>query len=266
MSDVVPLRQPDRGPAARREQVRRRVLAEGFARIDDLAREFDVSLMTMHRDLDGLAAEGWLTKIRGAATANPSALLEAGVRERSAALRNEKVAIAEVAANSLRQGQTIFLDDSTTALALVPYLVAHAPITVASNFVPVLTALADVPEVELHVLGGQYFRTQEACFGMQTVDAIAQLRADVFFMSTTAVNHGSCYHRSEWTVMVRKAFMAAAARSILLVDHAKFGRTAPHLMCSLDKFDTVITDAGIDPEDLRALRIVNHDVIVADVD
>ena len=267
MSDVVPLRQTDRnGPAARREQVRQHVLAEGFARIDDLAREFDVSLMTMHRDLDGLAAEGWLTKIRGAATANPSALLEAGVRERSAALRNEKVAIADLAAASLRQGQTVFLDDSTTALALVPHLIAHAPITVASNFIPVLTALADVREIELHVLGGQYFPTQEACFGMQTVQSIGQLRADTFFMSTTAVNHGSCYHRSEWTVMVRKAFMAASARSVLLVDHAKFGRTAPHLMCSLDEFDEVITDAGIDGEELDALRAVNHNVAVAEVE
>ena len=60
--------------------------------------------------------------------------------------------------------------------------------------------------------------------------------------------------------------MAASARSVLLVDHAKFGRTAPHLMCSLDKFDEVITDAGIDGEELEALRVVNHNVAVAEVE
>lgn len=264
MSDSGALRDLDGGgPAARREDVRRRVLAEGFARIDELAREFDVSLMTMHRDLDALAAAGWLTKIRGAATANPSALLEAGVRDRSGAMRREKAAIAAVAAGTLQHGQTVFLDDSTTAMALLPHLPGHGPITVATNFLPIITALAGVPEVELHVLGGQYQRTQEATFGMQTVEAIGQLRADVFFMSTTAVNGGRCFHRSEATVMVRKAFMAAAARSVLLVDHAKFGRPAPHLLCGLDRFDTVITDDGIDTQDLRELRETNADVVVA---
>jgi DeoR/GlpR family transcriptional regulator of sugar metabolism len=267
VSEIVPLRGGDRsGPASRRDAVRRRVLADGFARIDALARDYDVSVMTMHRDLDVLAAEGWLTKIRGAATANPSALLEAGVRERMAAQRTEKGAIAGVAAGMLGHGQTIFVDDSTTVLALAPHLIAHAPITVATNFIPVLTALADAPDVELHVLGGRYYRTQEACFGLQTVEAIRQLRADLFFMSTTGITAGRCYHRSEITIMVKRAFMNAAARSVLLVDHAKFGRPGPHLLCGLEAYDAVITDDGVDPEDLAELRAHCAEVLVAHVD
>ncbi len=61
-------------PADRREQVRRLVLSTGFARTEELARQLGVSVMTVHRDLDVLATEDWLTKIRGGATANPSAL------------------------------------------------------------------------------------------------------------------------------------------------------------------------------------------------
>ncbi len=252
---VEPSAREDRNaPGHRRDRVRARVLEEGFARIDDLAREFGVSVMTMHRDLDALAEDGWLTKIRGGATANPSALLEAGVRERSAALRTEKQTIAARAAGLLRHGQTIFLDDSTTAMALVPHIVARAPITVATNFIPVVTALSGASDVELIVLGGQYYSTPEACFGMQTLDAIRQLRADLFFMSTTGVNNGCCYHRSEVTTMARRAFMECAARNVLLVDHAKFGRPAPHLLCPVSTFDLVITDASIDPEDLAELR------------
>ena len=51
------------------------MLAEGFARVEDLAHELGVSAMTVHRDLDALEAEGWLIKIRGGATANPSAVM-----------------------------------------------------------------------------------------------------------------------------------------------------------------------------------------------
>ncbi len=263
MTDAAPLGSVERGPVARREHVRRRVLAEGFARVEDLAREFDVSLMTMHRDLDALELEGWLTKIRGGATANPSALVEAGVRERIAAMRSEKDAIAELAAGMLTHGQTIFLDDSTTALGLVPYLVAHPPMTVATNFLPAVAALGDSPDLELHLLGGHYHPRQEACQGLQTVEAIKSMHADIFFMSTTAVNEGKCLHRSEPTVMVRQAFLQNSARTVLLVDHAKFGRPAPHVLCDVSDFDTVITDDGIDPDDLADLRARSADVQVA---
>lgn len=254
----------DRSPLlTRREAVRARILTEGFARIDDLAREFDVSLMTMHRDLDALASEGWITKIRGGATANPSALLETGVRERAAAQRAEKAAIAKAGAALLGRGQTIFLDDSTTALALLPHVIAHAPITVASNFLPVVSELAGAPGVELHVLGGQYNPVLEACSGLQTVDAISRLRADLFFMSTTGLTAGRCYHRSEATIMIRNAFLASSAKAVLLVDHAKLGRPAPHLLCSVERFDTVITDDGIDAEDLTDLQSRCPDLRVA---
>lgn len=264
MSDIATERQRH-GPAARREQVRRRVLADGFARLDDLARMFHVSLMTMHRDVDALEADGWLTKIRGGATANPSALVEAGVRERMAALHAEKAAICALAAGILRHGQTVFLDDSTTALGLVSWLAAHQPITLATNFLPVVEALDDAAAVELHLLGGQYHPRSQACFGRQTVEAITRLRADVFFMSTTAVLDGACLHRSEDTVMVRRAFLDNASRRVLLVDHAKFGRHAPHVLCRVEEFDVVITDDGIDPQDLADLRARCADVRVAEV-
>jgi len=240
------------------------VLREGFTRIDDLVRTLDVSPMTVHRDLDALAQQGWLTKTRGGATANPSALVEAGVRDRAAALHAEKTAIGAAAAAMLGPGQAIFIDDSTTALTLVPHLAEHAPITVATNFLPVLTDLAGIPGVQVIVLGGTYFPLQEACFGLQTAEAIRALRADILFTSTTAVAQRACYDRSELTVLVKRTFMECSARTVLLVDHAKFGRPSPHLLCAVDAFDVVITDDNIDPVELTDLQQLDVDVLVAD--
>ena len=247
-------------PPERREQMRRHVIGEGFVRIDELARSFGISLMTVHRDLDALQEEGWLTKIRGGATANPSALTKAGVGQRTTTMGREKEQIARAAARHLGAGQTVFIDDSTTAYALLPHLIAAAPITVATNFLPAVRELGAAPGVEVIALGGSYHPLQEACFGLATVDAIQRLHADVLFMSTTAVNRGLCLHRSEITVMVKQAFIASAARTVLLADHAKFGRPAPHLLCPVDAFDLVVVDAGIDPEELDELRL--RDVVV----
>ena len=257
---------PDRhDPAGRREQIRRRVLSHGVARVEELARDLEVSVMTIHRDLDALQSDGWLTKIRGGATANPSALRDAGVADRMAAMHPEKEAVAAHAARLLSHGQTVFLDDSTTALSLVPYIAAHPPITVATNFLPAVRALGGLPGVDLHVLGGEYHRHQEACFGLATVDAVAALRADLLFMSTTALTGGRCLHRSEATVAVRRALLGCATRKVLLVDHAKLGRPCPHVLCGIEEFDLVVVDDGIDAEALAELRERNPATEVAGV-
>ena len=114
------------------------------------------------------------------------------------------------------------------------------------------------------MLGGQYSPLREACFGLQTAEAIRALRADILFTSTTAVNQRACYNHSEITVLVKRAFMACSARTVLLVDHAKFGRPSPHLLCPIDAFDVVITDDNVDPVELADLRQLDIDVLVAE--
>ncbi len=250
-------------PAERREHIRTLVLRDGFARIDDLTRALGVSLMTVHRDLDALAQLGYLTKIRGGATANPNALLESGVAERRVSMQAEKRAVAAAAAEMLAPGQTVFLDDSTTAMALVPHLIAHAPITVATNFLPVATALAGAAGVELIVLGGVYHPVPEACFGSRMTEHVAHLHADLAFMSTTGITDGACYHRSEITVTSREAFLRNASRSVLLADHAKFGRHATHLLARLTDFDVVIVDDRLDEDEAHRLRAAGVNLVLA---
>lgn len=253
----------ERGPAARRRRVRERVLGEGYAGLEDLAREHDVSLMTMHRDLDALQAEGWLVKIRGGATANPGALVEAGVAQRQGSMQREKAAVAREAASMVSPGQTVFLDDSTTVLAMVEHLRQRPPMVVGTNFLTAVEQLGELAGTEVVLFGGAVHRQQESCLGMHTLAAIERLHADLLFMSTTAISGGRLLHRSEATVTVRQAFMANSAHSVLLVDHAKFGRPAPHVLCRVADFDTVVVDEGVDEADLAELREVCDDVRVA---
>lgn len=252
-----------RGPVARRALVRAHVLTEGYARLEDLAGRFEVSVMTMHRDLDALEREGWLVKIRGGATANPGALVEAGVAERRSSMQREKRAIAAEAATLLAPGQTVFLDDSSTVLAMVDHLRKQPPMVLGTNFLAVVAALQDLAGTEVLLFGGSYSALQDSCHGMHAVAAIERVHADVFFMSTTAITDGQLLHRSEDTVTLRRAFMAHAAHNVLLVDHAKFGRRAPHVLCDVSDFDTVVVDAGIEDDDLALLRERCADVRVA---
>jgi DeoR/GlpR family transcriptional regulator of sugar metabolism len=262
VEDPAPRRR--QGHDERRESIRSRVVDEGFVRIEELAADLEVNPMTIRRDLDFLQGQGWLRKVRGGATAQPSSVHHGDVRHRSRAMAAEKEQLARCALGAVRPGQALMLDDSTSAHALAALLPERAPLTVITNFLPILQTLAGSPGIDLICLGGAYYPAYEAFLGLRTVDGIASLHADHLFMSTTAVTRGHCYHQSQETVHVKRALMQACDRRTLLVDHTKFTRRGLHQLAPLTAFDRVVVDAGTTPAQLAGLRDLGVDVRVAE--
>jgi DeoR/GlpR family transcriptional regulator of sugar metabolism len=253
----------------RLEQIRRRVLEEGFLRIEALAEAHDVSAMTIHRDLDELERQGWVEKVRGGATARAGARYHGSVRQRMTEMTAEKEALARAAVELVEPGSSVFLDESTTALHTARLLAGRAPVTVITHFLSAIQVLAGQPNLELIALGGSYQPAYDAFFGKATTDAIRPLHADLLLMSTTAIADGVCRHETMETVRVKHELMQAAARRILLVDHAKFGRRALHQLAPLTSFDLVLVDDGVDAavlEDLRERGVAFEVVPVAQED
>ncbi|NLU68679.1 DeoR/GlpR family DNA-binding transcription regulator [Streptomyces sp. HNM0574] len=239
---------------ARRQWIRETVAARGFVRAGELAESAGVSLMTVHRDLDALQSQGWLRKVRGGATGMPSARFHGSVAARTAAMPRTKELLAREAAGILTPGQTVLLDDSTTCLPLTRLLAERAPLTVLTNSLPALTALAREPGISVIGLGGSYFPAYDAFMGLHTAESVAAYRADVLFLSTTAVTGGRCYHTSPETVQVKRAMLRAAGRKVLLADHTKFTRDGLYALAPLTDFDLLVTDDGLPEAEVRSVR------------
>ncbi|AEF41336.1 DeoR/GlpR family DNA-binding transcription regulator [Hoyosella subflava] len=246
--------EPSTTQEERRNRIRERVTSEGFARAREFADEFSVSLMTIHRDLDVLQAQGWLRKVRGGATSVPSAVFHGNVNERMAAKSDIKQALAKAALELVVPGQTIMIDESTTCLHLAQYLPDRTPLTLITNFQPLIAMHAATPGITLIALGGEYFPAYEAFLGLYTAEGVAKVRADTLFMSTTAISRGRCYHQSQETVQVKRGMLQASSRRILLVDHTKFRREGLYALTSLNEFDLVISDDGLPLGEQRAIR------------
>lgn len=256
------------GKAESRQAQRHRLLTEavvtaGAITIEELAKTFDVSVMTIHRDLDQLEAQGVLRKSRGTATALPSSTVEANDAYRRGQQRNEKRDLAYAALEFIEPGQTVMLDDSTTLLPLLEILDAKAPLTVASNSLAVINGLLNSEDIELVQVGGEYRSWCNAFMGQMTIDAIAALRADVLIMSTSAVTGSACFHQRQDTVSVKRALMEAAAARVLVVDHTKFERRALFRLCALSDFDHVVVDSGTPAATVDSLRQQHSSVTVA---
>jgi DeoR/GlpR family transcriptional regulator of sugar metabolism len=238
----------------RQERIRERVIAEGFVRIEQLAEEFSVNIMTIHRDLEALQRQGWLRKVRGGATAQPSALFHGDIRYRMQAMKEAKEELARTTIKLVEHGQSVMLDESTTVFYLTQLLPSRAPLRVITYSLGIMKLLAGEAGIDLIALGGTYYPAYGAFLGLLTAQSIHSLQADVLFMSTTAITEGFCYHLSQETVLVKRALMEAVACRILIVDHSKFSKRGLFQLAPLTDFDLVIVDSGISEQHLAEMR------------
>jgi DeoR/GlpR family transcriptional regulator of sugar metabolism len=248
---------------SRQRQIAETVIAEGTVRIEELAEQFGVSVMTVHRDLDELEAQGVLRKSRGQATALASSLFESNSNFRITQNHEEKEALAQAALAYIESGQAIFMEDSTTGVYLARRLAQLPRLSVITNYMPVANELMREPGITLTLLGGQYYSWCDALMGGITIETINKMRADTFIMSTSAITDDICFHQTQDTVMVKRAMFEAAAQRILYVDHTKFERRALHALLPLTAFDIVIVDWATPDEHVRRLREKGVAVVVA---
>lgn len=238
----------------RQEQIASYVLQQSSISVKALADLFNVSAMTIHRDLDELEAQGILRKVRGGATAQPSSLFESDARYRLTLAIREKEAIARQALTHIEPGQAVMLDDSTTVLTLVRQLPQVMPLTVITYGLAAIRELTQVRGCHLIAPGGEYLPKYDAFVGLLCEQALASLRAGVLFMSVAAVSGNHIFQPEEEFVKIKRAMLASAEKRILLIDHTKLDKVALHRLASLQEFDHIITDSGIDEAKLKALK------------
>lgn len=239
----------------RRQHVLRYVAERGEIRIDDLAAHFGLSLMTMHRDLDDLAGRDLLRKERGRAVAFPALTMETATRFREGANQEVKAALCAAAAERIRPGSTLLIDDSTTLYPLAGELAGIDGLTVVTNSVGLAQRLASTAGgTAVTLLGGQYHGNFNSCTGREVTRALSRIHADLALMSATAVRGGRLFHPLPEFVEVKEAMSEAAAGSLLLADHSKFGRTATYGYGDVGLYDAVITDSGTDGRETAAVR------------
>ncbi|GAB4085128.1 DeoR/GlpR family DNA-binding transcription regulator [Myceligenerans cantabricum] len=239
----------------RQSQIADHVTTLGSASPQELAAEFGVSAMTVHRDLEVLERRGVVRRFHGGVTAQSSGVFEPGLAQRMKARIDEKTKIAHAALDLVEPGMSILLDDSTTVRQMIPGLQDKTPLHVGTMFLEgmrMLSQLATRSELTVIGLGGVYNASHDCFVGLQCVEQIRAMRADAVFLSSSAVSATDAFHQEERIVELKRELVGAATRRYLLIDGAKLGKVALHRVVPLDVFDLVITDGDADPEILQA--------------
>jgi DeoR/GlpR family transcriptional regulator of sugar metabolism len=241
----------------RQTYILERVREDGAVRVAELARDLNVSDMTVRRDLELLHQQGLLEKVHGGATVSSgSSLFEPGFVVKSELQLAEKDAIAAAASELVATGMAIALSAGTTTYALARRLTDIEGLTVVTNSVPVADVLYRMgrPDQTIIVTGG--VRTpSDALVGPFAVSALRTIHVDLVFMGV----HGMDPHSGFTTpnlleAETNRALVEAGRRLIVLADHTKWGVVGISSIGRLDQADVLITDSGLGEDACAALR------------
>jgi DeoR/GlpR family transcriptional regulator of sugar metabolism len=234
-----------------------RIQREGGVSVAELARAFEVSAITVHRDLEQLANEGLVERVHGGARAlAPAAAIAAPAIATAWSQRVEqaagaKDAIAERAAELVTPGSTVFLDASSSTLCLARRLMEDPPneLTLVTSS-PAIAYEMQAEPVHVVVAPGELDQHMKMIAGRWTVEFVSQLNFDTAFISAAGLtlDEGLTTARRPLADVVNAA-RAAAKRTVALIDASKFGRASLLTIMGASDPDLIITDPAL-PADI----------------
>lgn len=239
----------------RRAQIEHIITDAKSVMVIDLAKQFDVTPETIRGDLLKLEKQGILVRTYGGATLAGASGSELGFKERDTVNADVKQKIGKRAAELIRNGETIFLDASTSALYLARNIKDKKGLTVITNAACVLTELADCDNIRLICTGGQYSQKNMSYSGRYAEKMIRQnFAANKFFFSCRGVTLSrGLVDSTEDEAELKKAMLERSESAIFLCDHYKLGKMGIPVIGELNCLDKFITDVRLDSEWSEAL-------------
>jgi DeoR/GlpR family transcriptional regulator of sugar metabolism len=239
----------------RQQQIVRLLGRQQRLSVTEICEQFSISEATARRDLESLADQGKLQRVHGGAILVEQAPPELPILQRESEQAGEKQRIGQAAAALVQDGETVFLSSGTTVLEAARALRGRHSLTVITNSLAVVNALAGAEGVAVICLGGMLRNSELSFIGHITEQALAELRADKVLIGTRAISleHGLTHDYLPETVTDR-AILKSAREIIVLADHTKFGRAATVLLAPLESIHTIVTDEQTSDEFISAVE------------
>lgn len=248
--------------AERRKEILAVLEQEGQLSVLDLSARFQVSEVTIRQDLQALSQQGFLLRTRGRAVAT-SAMPEFSFDVRQQQFSAQKARIGQAAARLVNAGDTIILDASTTAQAVIPYLKNLSELTVITNGLKAALSLLDAPQIQVILPGGNLRRESISLIGRMQDDLLAGVNVQWGFFGARGLTVEEGLTDVNLNEVTMKAAMVARCRRVVgLVDSRKWGNVAAATFAPLDQLDMLITDSDVPLEMVYQLRQRQVEVVV----
>ena len=239
-------------------EMERYILRNGTASLEELAEEFHISMNTVRRDIAALLKRGRIRKTYGGvAVQDAPELLPMTVRSRKH--MEEKRMIGQLAAELVKNGQTIFLDSGSTVLSVLPCLTERKDVTIVTHSLSAMYEAAKYPNLKVIALGGLYSPPTSSYVGISTLEALERISVDTVFIAATGVSlerglTNTTYFEAE---IKQRVVRRGGDHVVLLADHSKFDTASTISFFNFEDLSAVVTDR-LPPQPYLDVIHANH--------
>lgn len=207
----------------------------------ELAKILKTSIDTVRRDLNELNDKGLISKVYGAVF--PLEQKSNNVFDIVILNENKKNIIGLKALSLIQDGQVIIMSGGTTNLAFSKLIPSNLKATIYTYSLPIAMQLSQHPNIDLIFIGGKMQKNAMVTIGIDVVDSLSKINADICFMGVSSINLNAGLTEAGYEVsLIKKAMIKASDKVIAMVTSEKINTKMPHLVCEIGQLHTVITD------------------------
>ena len=231
---------------------------------EELAQLLHTSPLTIRRDLQALEDEGLVKRCYGGATLlNEPSILETTLDIPKDRLK-QKHAIAKYAASLIDDGDTIFINTSSTALLILEYLENKRVVVVTNNGKALQVPLS--PNIDLVLTGGQVYGRKQSMIGDFATFILSKISASKCFLGVSGIesNCGITTSVLQETLVNKEMINHSIGPVYIVTDSTKIERHSNFSSGDIDKISHLITDSDVSDEDV--LKFTDKGIKVTTVD
>lgn len=245
----------------RRERIKEYIDNKNVATIKELQQLLpDISLMTLHRDLDALERQGVLTKYRGGVkSVHQLDDVEFNVRLRD---NNEgKLCMAQKALSLLQPHNSVFLDAGTSNLFIAKNL-PDINLNIVTTSPGIALELCRLNKPMVTMCCGALNRNNQSVGGQNTLEMLKNINIDIAFIGVSGCSADVGFTcGTEADMLVKKLVIEKARTSVLMCGNEKLKRLMPYTFATMKDVDYVITDKSLS-EDYQKSAVENGTILL----
>jgi DeoR/GlpR family transcriptional regulator of sugar metabolism len=248
-------------PEKRIIEIKELIKKEKTVSVERISQLFNISALTVRRDLARLDSEGFLNKVHGGAVFKEFLEPEPIFSDRVKLFTEEKDRIAREAAKRINDNDAIILESGSTCLRVVRYLSDKKNLQVSTAGIPIADELCRLmsfkKDVEVSVSGGIVRPGSGVYVGPHAVNYFRSINVDKLFLSAVGISpEKGVTTATQYDSELIKAMVESAIKTILICDSSKFGVDSYINVITLDKVDEIITDKNIDKTILGKIKSI----------
>ncbi|MDI6026351.1 DeoR/GlpR family DNA-binding transcription regulator [Corticibacterium sp. UT-5YL-CI-8] len=217
-----------------------------------VSQDLNLSEDTIRRDLRELAADGLLMRVHGGAM--PVSPTVVPIAQRRTMAQGEKAALGKAAAAQIQEGMTVVFDGGTSNLEIVRHL-GPARFNAVTHSPTIAVALEEYPHVDVVLIGGKLMRHSMVAVGALASEAIARIRADLFFLGVTGVHVEEGLTTGDMEeAAIKRQIMARSGETIVLATADKIGAVSPFRVADIGDVASLIVSASAPQDQIDLLQ------------